>query len=294
MDQTPPTEGTTAVANGYRARVAPITGVPSPNGLLGGCTEVIVVSDVHELNGTDVPEVGCTTVGTWENCPTVEFPNPAEKTFTRPGTGSFDPITLYDGVECSTFGLSFAEMQERALEGLKLGEQYSLEAWFQTRWLCPTAAANDLTPVAGALSIVQGIGVLETWLATNYGGTGVIHAPVGTGTLISKNHIAACPCGEPPRTLAGNCIVLGNGYSANIGPADPGPGCEVAPAGEAWIYITPPVRVRRSSPELVLTREALAVNTDINDRRSLAETTMVVEVACEIAAAVRVTLTDCP
>jgi hypothetical protein len=282
------------VPNGYRARVEPIRGEPSPNGLLGGCTEVVIVRDPHELNGTDVPGISCAAAGTWDNCPDPLFPNPDFKTFDRPINCEFDPITLYVGVECSTFGLTQEEMQDRALEGLRLGEQRALEEWFQSRWLCTNAAGNDLTPAAGALSIAQGIGALEGWLATNYGGQGVIHAPAGAGALMSHSKVVTCGCDEPPRTLMGNCVVLGAGYMANLGPADPGPGCEVAPAGEAWLYITPPVRIRRDERSLTLTREALAVNTSINDRRSLAETTAVVEVACCMAAAVRVSLNDCP
>jgi hypothetical protein len=64
----------------------------------------------------------------------------------------------------------------------------------------------------------------------------------------------------------------------------------VAPSGEAWLYITPPVRVRRDSPGLAVREERYAVNTSTNDRYALAETTFVPETACCTAAAVRVTL----
>jgi hypothetical protein len=279
------------MANGFRASVPRIPGRPSPHGLLGGCTEVITVSDVHELNGTNLMPSACGAGDPWTNCPPPEQPNPASKIFDPTVTCSFDPVTVYAGVRCATFGLTHEESQALALERLELGEQAGLEDWFMRNWLCTNA--EDLTPVAGALSIAQGVGVLENWLALNYGGLGVLHVPAGAAALMSRFRVVPC-CDPPIQTLMGNCVVLGAGYSANVGPADPGPGCAVAPSGEAWLYITPPVRVRRDERSSVIRTEAQAVDTRLNDRYALAETTFVVEVACCDAAAVRVTLTDCP
>jgi hypothetical protein len=219
--------------------------------------------------------------------------NPASKPFTRPENCSFEPITLTSGITCSTFGISFDEGQVRALEQLRLGEQRALEDFFLRRWLAPTvlAGGTDLTPVAGALSMPAGVGVLENWLAVNYGGQGVIHAPAGAAALLSHSRVINIgECGDDcaPQTAMGNCVVLGAGYAANVGPDG-----TVAPAGEAWLYITPPVRVRRDAPSLTTTTEAQSIRTTTNDRFALAETTMVVEVACCEAAAVRVTLAGC-
>lgn len=283
---------------GFRALVPPINSEPSPYGLLGGCIEVVQMTNLHQGNGTDIMPVSCARSELWYQCDndpaTVTPTNPAEKVFARAETCNFEPVTAYAGVECSTFGLSFEESQSRALEQLRLGEQRALESHFMTQWLCPTAAGNDLTPVSGALHIAQGIGVLESWLATEYGGQGVLHVPAGAAALMSMHRLTDWPADGGPRTLMGNCVVLGAGYALNVGPADPGPGCEVAPAGEAWIYITPPVRVRRDERILVQTAERQSVNPVTNDRRTLAETTFVPEVACCIAAAVRVSLAACP
>ena len=164
---------------GQRAAVGPIWGEPSPHGLLHNpCIEVVNVTDVHQLNGTDLRAAGCGGIGLWQDCApqsTPPFVNPASKTFHRPEPCTFEPITVTSGVECSVFGESWEEAQLRALEQLRLGESRGLEGFFMERWLCPTAAANDLTPVAGALSVTTGIGVLENWLATEYGGRGVLH-----------------------------------------------------------------------------------------------------------------------
>lgn len=282
-------------AVGMRKLVPPIMGRPNDYGLLGGCTEIITVSDPHELNGTDQLAVSCGTVGQWQDCidPSSTFVNPTAKTFDRPETCSFNPITLYAGVTCSTFGLSFEEGQQRALDQLSLGEQRALEDFFMRHWLARVAV--DLTPAAGAVHITSGIGALEGWLATNYGGEGVLHVPAGAAALLSSATIVDFARGaESPQTLYGNCIVLGAGYQANLGPTTP-PGGEptVAPAGEAWIYVTPPVRVRRDQPHLVTTTEQQQVRSTTNDRFALAETTMVPEVACCIAAAIRVNISVC-
>jgi hypothetical protein len=278
---------------GFRAAVPPISGEPSPYGLLGGCTEVVQMGDLHEGNGTDTLSLSCADSNLWYQCDTTPGSptpdNPASKVFDRPRTCEYDPITVYAGVTCSTFGLTYAEGQQRALEQLRLGEQRALEQFFMEQVLCGYATGNDLTPAAGALSVPVGVGALEGWLAANYGGQGVLHVPAGAAALLGSHHVLDF-ADESYRTLAGNCVVIGAGYAANVGPADPGPGCEVAPAGEAWLYITPPVRVRRDSPSLTSQDERRTVNTSTNDRFALAETTFVPETACCIAAAVRVTL----
>lgn len=276
-------------AVGLRKAVPPIDGDPSPYGLLGGCIEVVVSTDLHELNGTDTVSLSCADANTWFDCPVPPDVNPASKTFDRPKTCTYEPITVYSGVTCSTFGITFEEGQTRALEGLRIGEQRALEDFYMRRTLCAYAAGNDLTPAAGALSVAAGVGVLESWLATNYGGMGVLHVPAGAAALLGRDHLIERD-GDSYRTFMGNCVVLGAGYAANVGPADPGPGCVAAPAGEAWLYITPPVRVRRDAPGLVVTDERMSINTSTNDRFALAETTFVVETACCTAAAVRVVL----
>lgn len=285
---------------GMRALVPPITGEPSPHGLLGGCVPVVMATDGHQLNGTDTLPASCNTAHPWQNCPTAtsgEFPwtNPASKVFDRPETCSFEPFTAYAGFECSTIGTSFEEAGALAMGQLFRGEQSALEEWFMTRWLANATHTTDLTPGAGAVHIVNGIGILESWLGTNYGGQGVIHAPIGTASLLAMHHqirdgITDETC---PETLAGNSVVLGAGYGVNVGPvALPGPPV-AAPTGEAWLYITPPIRIRRDERTLVLNSEWQGVNTTVNDRRAMAETTFVAEVACCKAAAVRVSLSAC-
>lgn len=281
---------------GLRSLVPPIVGEPSPHGLLGGCVPVVTATDGHVFNGTDMQSTSCATAHAWQDCPDPSsgWTNPTSKTFDRIGTCTFEPVTAYAGAECSTVGLSFQELRERAMQQLIMGEQGVLEAWFMARFLADATHTVDLTPVAGAVHIVNGIGILETWLATEYGGQGLIHAPIGTASLLSMHR--AVPFGSEsdcPTTLAGNGLILGAGYSMNVGPATPPAEPEPAPAGEAWLYITPPVRIRRDDRVMVTTDHSRMVNTLVNDQRALAETTFVPEVACCMAAAVRVSLSAC-
>lgn len=274
------------MAAGMRKLVTPISGAPSPYGLLGGCVDVVTVSDPHELNGTEFLPLSCATAHPWIDPCTDPTAPPAQKVFDRPGVCEFDPITVYAGVTCSTFGLSYEEGQKRALEQLHMGEQRALEEWFMTR-LCDMAQGNDLTPASGAVSVAQGVAILEGWLAEHYGGQGLIHAPAAAAALFGCCNVVTRDRDDRcPETLMGNGVIFGAGYNVNVG----GDGCTQAPAGEAYLYVTGPVRVRRDVPQLVPTSEAESLRYSTNDRFALAETTFVVETACCEAAAVRVAL----
>lgn len=284
---------------GMRSLVPPINGEPSPHGLLGGCIPVVTATDLHHLNGTELLPAACNTTNAWQDCPTAEageftWTNPASKIFDRPESCAFSPVTAYAGFECSTVGMSYAEAQQSAMDQLARGEQFTLESFFMTQWLANANHTTDLTPGAGAVHIVNGIGILESWLAANYGGQGVIHAPIGTASLLAMhtqvNLVTEETC---PTTLAGNSLILGAGYSVNVGPAVPPAVPAAAPAGEAWLYITPPMRIRRDDAVLIPQSRSLSIDTALNDQRALAERTFVAEVACCMAAAVRVTLSAC-
>lgn len=281
---------------GLRALVPPIQGEPMPHGLLSGCVPVVQATDMHHLNGTDTLPTSCTGAHPWIDCPdpATGWVNPDEKVFDRPQSCSFEPVTVYAGYECSVIGVTFQESGRTALDQLRRGEQAALEAHFMSRWLTDGAHTTDLTPVGGAVHIASGLGLLETWLATQYGGQGVIHAPIGVAALASRFSVLDFPAEEDcVRTLAGNTVVLGGGYSVNLGPATSPDAPEPAPDGEAWLYVTPPMRIRRDDSAIVQSGLVQAVNTSVNDMRVLAETTFVPEVACCMAAAVRIDLSPC-
>lgn len=278
-------------ATGLRLTVPPIAGEPSPHGILGGCIEVVTDNDPHAFNGTQFLSLSCADSNAWYDCipEGSDLANPVDgKVFDRPKSCGFDAVTAYAGVQCSTFGLTYDEARERAMTQLAMGEQRVVEAFLMSHFLAKTDT-TDLTPAAGALHIAQGVGVLETWLATNYGGQGVIHVPIGTAALLSMHHLVDYGPESCPSTLAGNGVVLGAGYTSNLGPDG-----TVAPAGEAWLYVTPPMRIRRNEPFLVQNAEWQTIDRAKNDRVALAESTFVPEVSCCMAAAVRISLAACP
>ncbi|MFF4292095.1 cupin [Streptomyces vinaceus] len=270
---------------GLRRYVEAVPGDPLPHGILTGCTTVIDVTDPHELLGTEWRPLSCADAHDTSWCPDDdESPGVIpEKTFNRPGTCTAAPVTVYAGTECSAPGFSFAEAIRHARETLRMGEQRALEEWFAREVLC--TIAEDLTPLAGALNIAQAVGLLEDWLGTEYGGRGVIHVPTGAGALLSHHQVVHLESGVP-RTLVGNCVVLGAGYAANVGPPD----CAPAEPGEAWLYATSPLRIRREAVDIIPDTDSQSVDIRTNDRRGLAERTFVVEIACCRAAAVRTVL----
>lgn len=274
---------------GMGVRVQAIPGQPLPYGLLGGCTTVIDVDDPHELLGVEWMALGCCPVLDTDWCPEEdspgespgESPGPADKEFCPPAHEEARPVTLYAGAECSALGWTYAEARAHVEATLELGEQRALEEAFQRYTLGPQAI--DLTPDAGPVSIAQGVAALEGCLAESYGGRGVLHVPTGVAALLGCCNIAHRD-GDSLMTLAGNCVVLGAGYSsANVGPdGDP------AEDGSAWLYVSGPVVVRRGPVDVIPDRPGASLDRRFNDRRVLAERTYVPATTCTVCG-IRVT-----
>ncbi|TDC31387.1 cupin [Micromonospora sp. 15K316] len=269
-----------------RREVSAIPGTPLPHGILSGCTEVVDVTDEHELLGTDWMDVSCADAHPWQWCDGGdESPGvPVEKEFARPKSCTAPPVTIYAGIQCNPIGRAYQEAVRNAREALRMGEQRALEEFVMDQLLCPMA--DDLTPAEGAVSMAQGVAALEGWLGENYGGRGVLHVPAGAAALLGCCNVVRLDGDGNARTLIGNCVIMGSGYGLNSGPPD----CLPAPAGEAWLYITGPLRVRREAPFVVPDSDGESVRILTNDRFVLAERTFVVEIACCQAAAIRVTL----
>ncbi|MFF4900439.1 cupin [Streptomyces sp. NPDC001068] len=223
-------------------------------------------------------------------CPARDWPDPCEdpvpgdptaKEFCRPGTEVATPITVYAGAECSAPGFSYEDARTQALAALTLGEQHAIEAGFMRTKL--SVDATDLTPAEGPLAIAQGVAVLEGCLAESYGGVGTLHIPAGVAALLGCcNVLREDPATGALTTLAGNCAVIGAGYSfLNLGP-----GGVPADPGAAWLYITGPVVVRRGPVDVIpdRNRASASVNIRNNDRRVLAERSVVVGTTCTVCA----------
>ncbi|MER6828882.1 hypothetical protein ABT352_23075 [Streptosporangium sp. NPDC000563] len=265
---------------GMRRRVQAIPGTPMPNGLLGGCTTILDVEDPHELLGVDWISLSCKEAHPTDWCPTDDagnpLPAPGPKTFERPDSETAGPVTIYAGAVCSAPGFSYAEAEQHARAGLSQGEGRALEEWFWRDVLAPKAV--DRTPAAGPVSVTQGIAILEGWLAADYGGVGVIHVPAGAAALLGRFSQLMVQ-GSRLRTWLGNCVVLGAGYAVNTGP-DGTP----APAGQAWLYASGPVVVRRGPVDVIPGQAPASVNIRNNDRLVLAERTFVPSTTCAVEA----------
>ncbi|MFF2612369.1 cupin [Kitasatospora sp. NPDC058046] len=275
---------------GLRSYVEAIPGTPLPHGILGAsCTTVTDVSEeqIHELNGVEWMALGCCPVKVWTDPCEADPPGPPpDKEFCRPETEHAAPIHIYAGAECSAPGWSYDEARAHAEASLALGEQQAVETGFWRTKL--TANAVDLTPAAGPLSIAQGVAVLEGCLAESYGGVGTLHVPAGAAAILGCcNLLREDPASGALRTLAGNCAIIGAGYSAE----NTGPGGIPAAPGTAWLYITGPLVIRRGAASVIPDRPGPSVNTRNNDRRVFVERTYVVATTCTVCA---VNVVVCP
>lgn len=270
---------------GLRQSVEGIAGTPLPHGLLNAaCSNIVDVSEdrIHELNGVEWLALGCCPARDWPDPCEDPVPGaPTEKEFCRPETEVATPITIYAGAECSAPGFSYEEARAQALASLALGEQHAVEAGFMRTKL--TQDALDITPAEGPLSMAQGVAALEGCLAESYGGVGTLHVPAGAAALLGCcNILREDPATGTLRTLVGNCAVIGAGYSY----LNQGPGNVPADPGTAWLYITGPLVIRRGPVDVIpdRSRASASVNIRNNDRRVLAERTVVVGTTCTICA----------
>lgn len=99
-------------------------------------------------------------------------------------------------------------------------------------------AATSVT--SAAVDVVEGLGLLEGYLAECYGGEGVIHVPrqalahLGAYNLVDRD-------GQQLRTLGGNLVAAYSAPRQFYAPAG-----TVAADGQAWLYATGAVYVWRS------------------------------------------------
>jgi hypothetical protein len=121
-----------------------------------------------------------------------------------------DPFHVYSAVACGLFPAG-TDYQAKSNERLLRGEGYLVERhlWediFRER-------AVDLTPAAGAVSVVVGLGILEEYAGKNYSGVPIVHSGRrGAVALQAKNLI------EDGETKTGSLFVNGGGYFSTEGP----------------------------------------------------------------------------
>lgn len=172
-------------------------------------------------------------------------------------------FVVYEGLACGS--LTEDESAARAANRLALHEQYWVERQVDIGLL-----RQDVVVLGGgtATGLVHGVGLLEQAIAASYGGVGVIHAarelaaPMTFRALVRRD-------GARLRSPLDNLLAFGAGYSTT------GPDGAAAPAGQAWLYATGPVVVRRGE---VQNREAFDQRR--NTRMALAERSYAVTADC--------------
>lgn len=210
-----------------------------------------------------------------------------------------DPFTVVAGYKCGAVGRPLSEAWEHAETRLDRGEARALERTFWTgkdrggNDIRQSLGANpdvvDLTPGAGALSITDGVAVLESWAGANYPCQPIIHAQRGIGVYFGQKNLVSSKDEKILRvTGTGTRVAIGGGYLAT------GPEGDEPVDGESWIYITGSIKIIRGPKFYTPERgdNGAAVDRTVNNITVFAERTYAIEQDC-IVGAVRVLLQSC-
>lgn len=117
-------------------------------------------------------------------------------------------------------------------------EERAVEHALWTGVLGNTPNLRDADVLAGAaVSAVAGVGLLEEWLATEYGAQGIIHMP---RMVAASGPAGIKPSGQTLRTVLGTPVAAGSGYDGT------GPDGTPATGTARWVYATPAITGYRS------------------------------------------------
>lgn len=264
---------------------------PLPYGLLSVVqTPTDDADKIHWRNGIQFQGDPCGEAhSTQDPCPSPSagfLKTPTADGLPARGAQSF---TVYAELECNPIGY-FDTANQRILAHFTNGEERAVSRTFWTGTIdtpvtgvtYPHLAADEdffttgLSPVqlqtaadvivTGVVDIVEGIGLLESELATCFGGVGVIHAPRAAFAHMAANHLVYTR-GGTAYTLADTPIAFGPGYSGTS-PAGATPA-----TGNVWLYATGPVMMRRDPDIRITSRPSQALNRDVNTLTMIAERT---------------------
>lgn len=248
---------------------------PLPFGLLSSLqTEIRNPAEPHWQGGVTWESLCGTGNTTFDECLTVTGtggppPPPPSKTDNggRTTRGAL-PFTVFAEVDCSPVG-NWDDIQSDVATVLARTEQYQVEQAFWTglaggrQVVYPhLASSTELYDASGALlqtialesvaatgnvsvDVVEGIAYLESALATCYNGVGVIHV-----TRRIATHMAAFSLltqeGGRLRTVNGNVVVVGSGYTGSGPTGSTSVGADAAYAtGMPFIYRSAAYAFRR-------------------------------------------------
>jgi hypothetical protein len=187
-------------------------------------------------------------------------------------------IRLYAGLTGQAAGRD--DLLERARQALGLVEQQSLEhyVWTGDAGTSPALADAGTSVLAGTAAtpvpLPQGVGLLEAFLADRTGSLGVLWAPRWLSGWFATGRLVRV---DGPRLAGplGNPLVFAQTTGV-------GPGGAPAGAGEAWLYATGAVMVRRST--VLLPRLADVLDRTDNEVFAVAERFYTVGWSCAVAA----------
>lgn len=210
-----------------------------------------------------------------------------------------DPFTMVSSYRCGAVGRPLKEAWEHAEIRLDRGENRTIERTFWTgkdrkgnvirQSLGESDLVTDLTPVAGALSISDGIAALESWAGDEYPCQPIIHAPRGLAVYMGQSNLIHSEDGETMLVRGtGSRVVVGGGYVST------GPESNAPAAGEGWLFITGSIKVLRGPKFFTPGKgeDAQAVDRLINNITVFGERTYAIQQDC-IIGAVRVLLQSC-
>jgi hypothetical protein len=245
-----------------RAYVAPLNRKPLPHGLLSVADVTEDASGHWQGGGVETDGEGCLTA--------LYAPDPCapavEKTVQEGYTRiAGDPFTVYTLNRCRLPAGRFAEAEADARKALEGSEGVAVEAKFASTVL---SKATNVGPTA-AVSLKVGIGILEGYAAQHYGALPILHM---ARSLVQVAGVTNKDGGL--FTLLDTPVVAGGGYEGIAGPAG-----ATAGAGNAWLFITGEVGLRKGSVETYR-----ATDLKHNEFNALAERTWAAYADCLLAA----------
>lgn len=284
--------------------------VPAPpadtyvGGLYSAAYTPEVPADPHWQCGVMWETDNCDRPGAWaETCPPdVPDDKPADY---APAWQTATPFHTIMGVDCTPVGYTLDDFRRRLLANMASGAQAVAERIYwtgeqgNTPRLAGPVAANPADPQPGEvvqlsapgspLTVVGGVAALESYLAENYNGVGVIHAPSSMAVYADSHGLIHGNPGGALRTVLGTRWAFGRGYEVNTGP-----GGAAAPAGTAWMYATGRVAIW-AGPVFIPNDEQLQASFDraSNETVMFAEQTFVIGHECVLAAVQVVAGCDC-
>lgn len=264
--------------------------VPSRFGLFS-VAEIEDRADGKWLMGFHHEELSCARVETRRlDCTPTNEPKTLDDDDRGVDFPESDPFVMIAPYECAVGGsLPLSTAWDRAGARLDQSEARDLERIFWTgrdeadnvvRGTLGGDDAVDITPGTEAVSITDGLALLESWAGENISCAPVIHAARGISTYMAERGLIAREGLNLYADGTGSRIAVGGGYLVS------GPNNAAALDGEGWLFASGSIRILRG-PKFFTPgagEEAQAVDRQVNDITVYAERTYGIERACGLAA----------